>query len=90
MIILFIKINEGFTFSDSLKAAIKEELRKKMSPRHVPNAIYPIEDIPYTNSGKKVELAVKDVMHGRPVKNVSSIRNPEALQCYERFITVLS
>jgi len=88
IIILFVKVNDGFNFSDSLQAEIKGELRRKMSPRHVPNAIYPIEDIPYTNSGKKVELAVKDVMHGRPVKNVSSIRNPEALQCYERFITI--
>lgn len=56
-----------------------------MSPRHIPNEIFQVPDIPYTNSGKKVELAVKEIIHNKPVKNINSIRNPESLNYFKPY-----
>uniref|UniRef100_A0A914CLH2 Acetoacetyl-CoA synthetase n=1 Tax=Acrobeloides nanus TaxID=290746 RepID=A0A914CLH2_9BILA len=81
-ILLFLKLKNGHTLTDDLVKRIKTALRARMSPRHVPNDIHCIADIPYTNSGKKVELAVKQVLHGLPVQNMNSLRNPEALECF--------
>lgn len=63
LIVLFVKMVEGTELTDQLKSTIKVTLRQRVSPRHVPNHIHPIDDIPYTNSGKKVELAVKQVIN---------------------------
>ncbi|KAJ1354413.1 hypothetical protein KIN20_011343 [Parelaphostrongylus tenuis] len=71
--------------TDDLKCRISFQIRTMMSPRHVPNAIYDVKDIPYTSSGKKVELAVKQFINGEQVVNVSSLRNPEALEYFRSF-----
>ena len=62
---------------------MRAAIRQGASPRHVPDAIYAVPDIPRTRSGKLVELAVRDVIHGRPVANVGAIANPEALSYFE-------
>ena len=59
-----------------------QRIRREASPRHVPAKIIPVEDIPRTVSGKITELAVRDMIHGRPVKNVEALANPAALECY--------
>jgi acetoacetyl-CoA synthetase len=82
-IILFIRLKAGAVFSDSLVDAIKKQIRTGASPRHVPAKIIPITDIPRTKSGKITELAVRDVIHNRKVKNVEALANPEALDLYK-------
>ena len=68
--------------TDALAKRIRTAIRESCSPRHVPAKIIPIGDIPYTISMKKVELAVRDVVHGRTVKNRDALKNPEALDLY--------
>ena len=65
-----------------LERLIKTRIREGASPRHVPARIVQVTDIPRTRSGKIVELAVRDVVHGRPVKNQEALANPEALEEY--------
>jgi len=62
---------------------IKAQVRTNCTPRHVPAVIVQVADIPRTKSGKITELAVRDVIHGRPVKNVEALANPEALDLYQ-------
>lgn len=81
-IVLFVRLIEGATLTDDLQATIRRELRSKCSPRHVPAVIRAVADIPRTRSGKIVELAVTDVVHGRPVKNLEALANPEALDLF--------
>lgn len=81
-IVLFVRLAPGAVLSDDLKARIRAELRAKCSPRHVPGVIAEVPDIPRTRSGKIVELAVTEVVHGRPVKNLEALANPEALDHY--------
>ena len=69
--------------TDDLKKTIKSKIRSGASPRHVPAVIVDVSDIPRTKSGKIVELAVRDVIHGRKVKNVEALANPEALELYK-------
>ncbi len=68
---------------DALRDTIKKKIRTGASPRHVPAKVIQIADIPRTKSGKITELAVRDVVHGRPVKNTEALANPEALKLYE-------
>lgn len=82
-VILFVKLNEGVQFNDELVKKIKTTIRTNCTPRHVPAKVIPIADIPYTISGKKVELAVRNVIHGREVKNKDALANPEALDLYK-------
>ncbi len=82
-ILLFIQMNPGYELSNELKLKIKSDLRTKASPRHVPQVIYPVSDIPYTFSGKKVESAVTNIIHDRRVTNRGALRNPEALVFFE-------
>ncbi len=82
-VILFVKLNPSVEFNDELVKRIKSLIRTNCTPRHVPAKIIPIADIPYTINGKKVELAVRNVVHGRPVKNQDALANPEALKLYE-------
>jgi acetoacetyl-CoA synthetase len=77
--VLFVKLKEGVSLSDELANAIKRRIRENTTPRHVPAKILQVTDIPRTKSGKIVELAVRDVVHGRPVKNLEALANPEAL-----------
>ncbi|MFK7959059.1 MAG: acetoacetate--CoA ligase [Phycisphaerales bacterium] len=78
-VILFVVMAEGHELSPELERRIAKLIRRECSPRHVPAKIIAVPDVPYTISMKKVELAVRDVIHGRPVKNRDALRNPEAL-----------
>ena len=78
-VVLFVKLREGAALSDELVASIKRRIRENTTPRHVPAKILQVGDIPRTKSGKIVELAVREVVHGRPVKNMEALANPEAL-----------
>ncbi|MDH3678678.1 MAG: acetoacetate--CoA ligase [Acidimicrobiia bacterium] len=79
-VVLFIRLVDGATLDDDLVARIRTDLRTKCSPRHVPAVVAAVDDIPRTRSGKIVELAVTDVVHGREVKNLEALANPEALE----------
>lgn len=79
---LFLKMKPGFALTDELKSKIKTAIKNNASPRHVPEIILQVEDIPYTLNMKKVELAVKNILHGRPVTNKDSLINPECLEFY--------
>lgn len=81
-IILFVRLKPGVSLSDTLIDTIKKQIRGGASPRHVPAKIIQVTDIPRTKSGKITELAVRDVIHGRKVKNVEALANPEALEIY--------
>jgi acetoacetyl-CoA synthetase len=78
-VVLFVKLKEGVQLDDALANRIKKRIRDNTTPRHVPAKILQVEDIPRTKSGKIVELAVRDVVHGRQVQNVEALANPEAL-----------
>jgi len=82
-VILFVVLKEGQSLSDDLKNRIKKAVRSGASPRHVPAKIIQISDIPRTKSGKITELAVRDVIHGRNVKNIEALANSEALELYK-------
>merc|ERR1712038_230950 len=81
-VILFLKMADTFDFNDSIVKSLRTNIRANLSARHVPTMILPIEDIPYTVNGKKVEVAVKKVLAGQPVKNQGALRNPESLDLY--------
>ena len=78
--VLFVKLREGLALDDALVAKIKNRIRTNTTPRHVPAKVLQVPDIPRTKSNKIVELAVRDVVHGRPVKNLEALANPEALE----------
>jgi acetoacetyl-CoA synthetase len=82
-IVLFVKTQAGCRLDEALAARIKRELFEKASPRHVPAVIVEAPDLPHTRSGKLVELAVREVIHGRPVKNVGALSNPESLEFFK-------
>ncbi len=82
-IVLFVHLADDVTLNDDLRERIKERIRAEETPRHVPARIVQVAAIPRTISGKIVELAVREVIHGRPVKNVDALANPEALKLYE-------
>ncbi|MAM34516.1 MAG: acetoacetate--CoA ligase [Micavibrio sp.] len=82
-VVLFVRLDENTELTDDLKKTIKSKIRSGASPRHVPAVIVDVSDIPRTKSGKIVELAVRDVIHGRKVKNVEALANPEALELYK-------
>ena len=79
-IVLFVRLAEGVELTEDLQKEIRQRIRTGASPRHVPAVIVAVPDIPRTRSGKIVEIAVRDVVHGRPVKNVEALANPEALE----------
>jgi acetoacetyl-CoA synthetase len=81
-IVLFVRLRDGVTLDETLMQKIRTQIRSGASPRHVPAKIVQIADIPRTRSGKITELAVRDVVHGRPVKNTEALANPEALDLY--------
>jgi acetoacetyl-CoA synthetase len=81
-VVLFVVLQPGRVLNDELLARVRKTVREKCSPRHVPAKIIQVAEIPRTKSGKIVELAVRDVVHDRPVKNVHSLANPEALELY--------
>jgi acetoacetyl-CoA synthetase len=79
-VVLFVKLAEGLTLDPALEMKIKRQIKENTTPRHVPAKILQVTDIPRTRSGKIVELAVRDVVHGRAVKNLEALANPEALE----------
>jgi len=79
-VVLFVRLREGLTLGADLEARIRRRIRENSSPRHVPARIVQVTDIPRTKSGKLVELAVRDVVHGREVRNREALANPEALE----------
>jgi acetoacetyl-CoA synthetase len=81
-VILFVQMAEGNELTDDLKNKIRKYIRTNASPRHVPAKIIAVPDIPYTLNMKKVELAVKKVIHGQEVLNKDALRNPESLDYY--------
>jgi acetoacetyl-CoA synthetase len=81
-IVLFVRLAEGLTLTDALTDKIRAQIRSNASPHHVPRKIIQVSDIPRTISGKITELAVRDVIHGRPVKNVDALANPAALELF--------
>jgi acetoacetyl-CoA synthetase len=81
-VVLFVRLAEGVSLDDDLKARIKTKIRTGATPRHVPAKIVAVRDIPRTKSGKIVELAVRDIVHGREVKNREALANAEALELY--------
>jgi acetoacetyl-CoA synthetase len=78
-VVLFVKLREGLTLDDELVHRIRQTIRANTTPRHVPAKVLQVADIPRTKSGKIVELAVRNVVHGRAVKNQEALANPEAL-----------
>jgi acetoacetyl-CoA synthetase len=81
-VVLFVRPAEGVTLDKDLEQRIRAKIRSGASPRHVPAKIVVVRDIPRTKSGKITELAVRDVVHGRTVKNKEALANPEALELY--------
>ncbi len=82
-VVLFVILRDGLKLDDELRNRIRKVVRENATPRHVPAVIIQVSDIPRTVSGKIVELAVRDVIHGKPVKNVDALANPEALEVFK-------
>ena len=81
-VVLFVRLRDGVTLDDTLREEIRRVIRANTTPRHVPAKIIQVADIPRTLSGKIVELAVRNIVHGRPVKNTDALANPQALELY--------
>ena len=79
---LFVRLREGLQLDEELQEKIRRAIRQNTTSRHVPAKVVQVADIPRTISGKIVELAVRNVIHGRPVANVDALANPEALELY--------
>ncbi|EKV30336.1 Acetoacetyl-CoA synthetase [Caenispirillum salinarum AK4] len=81
-VVLFVRLREGVELTEDLIKRIKQTVKEGATPRHVPAKVVQVDDIPRTKSGKIVELAVRDVVHGRAVKNKEALANPEALELF--------
>jgi acetoacetyl-CoA synthetase len=82
-IVLFVRLREGLTLDDKLRDKIRTTIRGNTTPRHVPARIVQAPDLPRTINGKLVELAVREVVHGRAVKNLDALANPQALDYFK-------
>ena len=82
-IVLFVRLASGLTLDEPLRTRIKSAIRRQASPRHVPAKIIAVADLPRTRSGKLSELAVRETIHGRPVKNLDALANPDALEAFK-------
>jgi acetoacetyl-CoA synthetase len=80
--VLFVRLAEGATFDDALAERIRRQIRTNCTPRHVPAKILRVADIPRTMNNKIAELAVRETIHGHPVKNADALANPAALELY--------
>ncbi len=89
-VVLFVRLRDGLRLTASIEADIKKMIRANATPRHVPAKILQVADIPRTKSGKIVELAVRNVVHQEPVKNVEALANPEALEHFKNRIELRS
>ena len=79
---MFVRLREGLTLDDELSQKIRDQVRVGASPRHMPAIVAQVPSIPRTRSGKLVELAVRDAVHGREVKNLEAIDDPSALDYF--------
>ena len=86
---LFVVLAKNLSLTDELETKIKQKIRVGASPRHVPAILIQVKDIPRTKSGKITELAVRDVVHGREVKNKEALANPQALELYKELPELL-
>jgi acetoacetyl-CoA synthetase len=82
-IVLFVRLREGLTLDDALQARIRKQIRDNTTPLHVPKVVVQVSDIPRTVSGKISELAVRNVIHGKPVKNTDALANPASLALFK-------
>jgi len=82
-VVLFVRLRDGLTLSPQFEDRIRQQIRQNTTPRHVPARIVQVSDIPRTKSGKIVELAVREVIHDRPAKNLDALANPEALEQFK-------
>ena len=82
-VVLFVRLREGLVLDEALIKKIKQQIKANTTPRHVPAKVIQVADIPRTKSGKIVELAVRNVVHGKPVKNKEALANPEALDLFK-------
>ena len=89
-VVLFVKLRDDMVLDELLISRIKQQVRDNATPRHVPARVLQVADIPRTKSGKIVELAVRNVVHGRVVKNVEALANPEALDLFRDRVELLS
>ena len=78
-VILFVRLREGLALDAELISRIRNQIRVNATPHHVPAKVIAVPDLPRTRNGKSVELTVRDVIHGRPVRNMESLANPDAL-----------
>lgn len=85
-VVLFVRLRDGVSLDDALIKRIKTEIRTNATPRHVPAIIIQVTDIPRTKSGKITEIAVRDIVHGRAVKNTEALANPEALDLFKDLV----
>ena len=81
-VVLFVRLRDGCELDDALVDRIRDQVRRNATPRHVPARVVQVADIPRTKNGKIVELAVRSVVHGRPVANREALANPETLDLY--------
>jgi acetoacetyl-CoA synthetase len=81
-IVLFVRLRAGTELDDALRERIRRQIREHTSPHHVPRKLLAVADIPRTVSGKITELAVREVIHGRPVRNIEALANPAALDLF--------
>jgi acetoacetyl-CoA synthetase len=89
-VVLFVKLRDDVMLDDALVERIKQRIKENTTPRHVPAKIVQVADIPRTKSNKIVELAVRDVVHGRAVKNIDALANPEALEYFRNRVELLT
>jgi acetoacetyl-CoA synthetase len=82
-VVLFVRLRDGLVLDQALADIIKKQIRDNTTPRHVPAKIVQVSDIPRTKSGKIVELAVRDVVHGRLIRNLEALANPQVLQFFK-------
>jgi acetoacetyl-CoA synthetase len=78
-IVLFLKLQNDHVLTENLKEKVVNQIRTNLTPRHVPAKVVAVPDIPRTRSGKITELAVRDIVHGKEIKNKEALANPEAL-----------
>ncbi len=89
-VVLFVKLRDGMALDESLIARIKQRIKENTTPRHVPAKVLQVPDIPRTKSNKVVELAVRDVVHGRVPKNIEALANPEALEFFRNRVELMT
>jgi len=85
-IVLFVRLRPDLELDDALQDRIRKRIREHASPHHVPKRIVQVADIPRTISGKITELAVREMIHGRPVTNKEALANPAALELFRGIV----